>query len=90
MSERKELFMKILVTIVTGIIIGVWRLLIAAFFIFNFFYVLFTGKRHREVAAMSEIWNTQLYYFIRYLIFVSNERPFPFTKLKKSISKFDK
>jgi len=90
MSERKEIFMRLAVLIVTGIILSVWKYLIAVFFVINWFYVLFTGKRLNELAKMSEIWNTQWYVFQRYLIFVTNKRPFPFTKLEKSMSKFGK
>ena len=32
--------------------------------------------------------NTQVYIFIRYMTFVTNERPFPFNGLTKSMSKF--
>lgn len=87
-KERKETLMRIFVGIVTGIILGVWRYLIIAFFAVNFVYTLFAGKRLKELADLSEIWNTQFYIFQRYLIFESNKRPFPFSKLEKSMSKF--
>jgi len=90
MSERKEIFMRIVVAIVTGIILGVWQWLIYIFFIINWVYVLFAGKRLKELAELSEIWNTQWYIYQKYLIFVTNKRPFPFNKLEKSISKFGK
>lgn len=90
MGERKEVWMRIIVGIVSGIILGVWRYFIIVLAVVNWFYTLFTGKRFKELAEMSEIWNTQFYIFQRYLIFVTNERPFPFRKLTKSISKFDK
>lgn len=88
-SQRKETLMRIIVLIVSGIILGVWRYLIFVFIIFNFIYSLFTSKRLKELADLSEIWNTQWYLFQRYILFVSNIRPFPFTKLAKSISKFE-
>ena len=88
--ERKEAFMRIFVLIVTGIILGVWKALIYVFFIMNLIYVLFADKRLKEFAVLSEIWNTQMYIFTRYLIFLSNKRPFPFNKLERSISKFDR
>jgi len=88
MGERGEALMRIVVGIISGIILVVWRYLIFVLVIINFFYTLFSGKRMKEIAEMSEIWNTQWYIFQRYLIFVSNERPFPFNKLEKSMSKF--
>jgi len=90
MGERAEIFMRIIVAIVTGIILAVWKWLIVVFFVINWVYVLFAGKRLKQLAELSEIWNTQWYTFQRYLVFVTNKRPFPFTKLEKSMSKFGK
>lgn len=42
------------------------------------------------IYEISEIWNTQIYIFLRYMTFVTNERPFPFTGLTKNLSKFKK
>lgn len=88
-SERKEIFMRILVLIVTGIILGVWKGLIQLLVVVHWVYVLFTGKRSKDLAVFSEIWNSQLYKFIKYLTFVTNERPFPFNKLGNNLSNFD-
>lgn len=85
--ERVETLMRIPVGVVSGIIIYVWAYLIGIFFIIDFFYKLFSGKRIDELATMSETWNTQNYYFMRYMTFGSNERPFPFEELKKDINK---
>tara|TARA_Y100000296_G_C5131284_1_gene235713 strand:- start:351 stop:626 length:276 start_codon:yes stop_codon:yes gene_type:complete len=90
MGERAEALMRIVVGIVSGIILAVWRWLICVFAIANFVYTIFAGKRLKELADLSEIWNTQWYTFQRYSIFVSNRRPFPFTKLEKSMSKFER
>ena len=90
MTERKEALMRLVVGVVSGIIFGVWKYLIIVLTIFNFTYTLFSGKRLKEFATMCEVWNTQWYVFQRYLIFVSNERPFPFNSLTKSMSKFTK
>jgi len=88
-SQRKETLMRIIVLIVSGIILGVWRYLIFVFVLINFFYSLFTAKRLKELAVMSETWNTQWYLFQKYIIFLSNTRPFPFTSLAKEMSRFD-
>ena len=89
-NERKEAWMRIVVGIVSGIILGVWRYLIIVLAIANFFYTIFAKKRLSELAELCEIWNTQWYFFQKYMIFESNSRPFPFTNLKQSISKFEK
>jgi hypothetical protein len=89
MTERKEAWFRILVGIVSGIILHVWKILIGMLAIVNWFIVVFTGKRNRELADFSEYWNTELYKYGRYLTFVSNERPFPFTPMER-MSKFKK
>ena len=88
-SQRKETLMRIIVLIVTGIILVLWRYFIVALFIVNFVYSLFTSKRLKELADLSEVWYTQFYQFQKYMTFVTNARPFPFTPLAKSISKYE-
>jgi|TARA_Y100000296_G_scaffold38081_1_gene44099 hypothetical protein len=82
--------MRIVVAIVSGIVLGVWRWFIFVIGVINWIYTLFAGKRMKELANMSEVWNTQLYTFLRYMTLVSNKRPFPFSSLEKSISKFER
>ena len=88
MSERTEAFFRIVVCIITGIILGIWKGLIQILAVIHWFYVVFTGKRLKSLAEFSEIWNTQIYIFLRYMTFVSNERPFPFKDLWKNLSNF--
>jgi hypothetical protein len=91
MKQKKnfgEIWMRIPICIVSGIILYVWGYLIYLFAFINFIYGIFTGKRLQEISELSEIWNTQMYSFLRYNTFVTNERPFPFENLKKSISVF--
>lgn len=90
MTERKEALMRIVVGIISGIVLGVWKFLIQIFAIINFIITLFTNKRNKELANFSEIWNTQMYDYLKYMTFVNNDRPFPFKELKKSITKFEK
>ncbi|MFH1307593.1 MAG: DUF4389 domain-containing protein [archaeon] len=88
MSERKEGWMRIVVGIVSGIILGIWRALVVVLGIVNFFVVIFSNKRNQGIADFCEIWNTQIYIFLKYMTFVTNERPFPFKPLTPSMSKF--
>lgn len=83
MSERKEAFIRIIIGIISGIILGVWKILIEVLAIFHWFYVIFTGKRRLSLANFSNIWTTQAYRFIRYMAFTTNSRPFPFSDLGK-------
>ncbi len=89
-SERKEAWMRIIVLIVSGIVIGVWKVFVQILAIINFVYAIFSGKRMKSWAEMGEICNTQNYIFFRYMMFESNFRPFPFTKLQKSMGKYQK
>ena len=88
-EERKEALIRIFVLIISGIILAAWRSFIYVLVIVNLVYTLVAGKRLKELAELSEVWNTQLYIFQRYIIFVSNRRPFPFGKLEKRMSKYE-
>ncbi len=89
-KEIKEAWMRIVVLLVSGIVLSVWRYFVMVLAIVNFFYTVFKAKRMKSLADMSEVWNTQYYIFQRYMIFESNKRPFPFKKIEKSMSKFEK
>ncbi len=89
-NESSEALMRIVIGIVAGFILGLWRMLIGILAVVNFFITLFTNKRNKEMADFCEIWNTQMYTFTRYMTFVSNKRPFPFEEMSKNISKFEK
>ncbi len=88
MGERGEALMRIIVGIVSGAILYFWAYLIGVFVVINFIWTIISGKRIRDVAELCEIWNTQKYSFVRYMVFLTNERPFPFRRLDKNISKF--
>jgi hypothetical protein len=90
MSERKEAWMKIPVGIVSGIILEVWKILAAIVAVINWVATVFSGKRNKGMAEFCENWNTQKYIFIRYMVSLSDKRPFPFTDLAKHMSKFEK
>ncbi len=90
MSERVEILMRVVVAIVTGVILSVWKWLILALGVINWIFTLFAGRRLKDLADLCEVWNTQTYIFIRYMTLITNERPFPFRSLTKNISKFSK
>ena len=87
-KQKKEAWFRLFVAIVSGIIFGVWKGLVIILALVNLILVIFTGKKNKEIADFCEYWNTEVYKFIRYLTFVSNKRPFPFSKLEK-ISKVE-
>lgn len=89
MAERAEALMRILVGIVSGVILRIWKSLVQIIAIINWLIAIITGERNKGLAEFCEIWNTQAYIFLRYMTFVSNKRPFPFSALEKNISKFE-
>ena len=89
LSERQEAWFRIIVLIVSGIILSIWKILVQILAIVNWFITIFSGKRNKDFATFCEYWNTEIYKFMRYMTFVSNKRPFPFSNMEK-ISKFEK
>ena len=89
MSERKEALMRIVVGIVSGIILGLWKIVVEVATLFHWFYVIFTGRRSKEIANFCNTWNTQIYTFIRYMTFTTNSRPFPFSDLTGAMHPID-
>ncbi len=85
-SERKEAWMRIPVAIVSGIILKVWGFFVFCFAIAQLIVVLVEGKKEKELLKMCNIYLIQLYTFVKYITFLSNERPFPFEDLKKEIN----
>jgi hypothetical protein len=82
-SERKEAWFRIIVCIVSGVILGLWKGLVQILGLVHWFIVVFSGKRNKRIAEFCEYWNTEMYKFMRYFTFVSNKRPFPFTNLER-------
>ena len=90
MTERIEALMRIVVGIISGLILGLWKALIQIIAVVLWIIAMITGKRNMDLANFCEIWNTQVYIYLRYLTFVSNKRPFPFNPLEKNLSQFEK
>ncbi len=89
MGERFEALVRIVVGIISGIIIGLWGIVAQIAAILHWFYVLIFGKRSRRVAEFCHGWVHEVYRYTRYLVFHTNERPFPFTDLDKKKRKFE-
>jgi hypothetical protein len=88
MSERKEAWFRIIVAVISGVILSVWSNLVWILLVLNWLITIFSGTRSKGIAEFCEYWNTEMYKFARYMTFVSNKRPFPFTSLEK-MSKFN-
>ena len=84
-SERSEAWMRIPIAIVSGFILEVWGFFIFCFAIAQLIIVLIEGKKNKELLKMSQVYLIQVYTFVKYITFISNERPFPFGDLKEKI-----
>lgn len=84
-SERKEAWMRIPIAIVSGFILDVWGFFIFIFALVQLVLILVEGKKEKELLRMCNVYLVQLYIFVKYVTFLSNERPFPFGDLKKEI-----
>ena len=89
LSERKEGWFRIIVFIVSGLILSIWQVLVKILGLINWVITIVSGKRNKDLAMFCEYWNTEAYKFVRYMTFVSNKKPFPFSDLER-ISKFEK
>ena len=87
--ERKEAWIRIPIFIVSGIILSAWCVLVKVLAIINWLIAVISGKRSRGIAMFCEYWNTETYKFLKYMTFVTNARPFPFSKIER-MSKFEK
>jgi len=85
--ENREVWMRIPVFIVSGVILHVWGFFIFCFAIAQFVLILIEKKRNKELLKMCNIYLIQLYIFVKYVTFLSEKRPFPFGDLEKEIDK---
>ena len=89
-NSRKETWMRIIVLIVSGIVLGLWKVVVSFITVLHWLVVLFTNKRSQVIASFANQWIAAWYQFVLYLAFVTNKRPFPFGHLKKPMDKFEK
>lgn len=82
-SERKEALFRVIVVLICGLFMYFWSMLAMVLTILNWLFALLLGERNRWIADFLEIYNTFVYVTFRYLTGVTNERPFPFTSLKR-------
>jgi hypothetical protein len=81
--NRRELWMRIPVFILSGVILYVWGFFILIFSLAQLVLLLVEGKKEKEFVHISSVFSNQIYTFFKYITFLSDERPFPFSKIKK-------
>ena len=87
MDERKEGLLRILIAIVSGMIFYFWGWLIFILTIINLIYVFISKMKIKEFEIFCEEFSKELNMFIRYITFISNERPFPFKRVLRKINR---
>ncbi len=83
MKDKRDVWMRIPVFIISGAILHVWGCFIFIFALVQLILILLKEKKEREFVNMFVMFSEQLYCFMKYITFLSEEKPFPFAKLKK-------
>jgi hypothetical protein len=76
--KSRSTWLRLFFMIVVSLLYGVSRLVVGMVVVLQFFWVLFTGNTNPSLDSFAQSLATYTYQIIRYLTFVSDERPFPF------------
>jgi hypothetical protein len=87
MDERKEGLLRILIAFVSGLIFYFWGWLILILTIINLVYVLISKTKIKEFNAFCDEFSKELNVFVKYITFISDDRPFPFKTIFKKVNK---
>jgi len=75
--------MRIPVFILSGMILHVWGFFILIFSLVQLVLLLVGDKKEEEFTSISRKFSNQIYFFFKYITFLSEKKPFPFEKIKK-------
>jgi len=81
--NKKNIWMRIPVFLLSGMILHVWGFFVLIFSIVQFVLILTERKTEKEFLNISSMFCSQIYCFFKYITFLSEEKPFPWGKLKK-------
>jgi len=85
--EKKEVWMRIPIFIISGFILEAWGFFILIFALVQFILLLVENKKNKELLRMCSVYLIQLYIFMKYVTFLSDKRPSPFGDLEREIEK---
>lgn len=80
--EPSQVLYRLLVLLVCGIIFYFWNIFTAVIFIINLIIALVKKKPNKDLIRFCSIWLIQLTITLKYLLFMSDEKPFPFSDIK--------
>jgi len=76
--KSRSTWLRLFFMIVVSLLYGVSRLVVGMVVVLQFFWVLFTGNTNPSLESFAQSLATYTYQINRYLMFVTEERPFPF------------
>lgn len=83
MKNKKSVWMRIPIFIVSGIILHVWGCFVLIFSLVQLVLLLVGEKKEKEFSNFSSLFSNQIYIFFKYITFLSEKKPFPWGKLGK-------
>lgn len=76
--KSRSTWLRLFFMVVVVFLYGVSRVVVGAVVVLQFFNVLFTGETNKRLEQLGQALATYTYQVIRYLTFITEERPFPF------------
>jgi len=74
-ASRLELIVRFIWAIPTVIVLFVFGIVAAACFVFQWFHILFAGRRNKTLHAVVKTFIIQRYRFTAYFMLLTDERP---------------
>lgn len=76
--KSKAVWLRLFFMLVVLFLYSVSRVVVGAVIVLQFFWVLLSGRKNAQLAGLGQALATYTYQIVRYLTFVTDERPFPF------------
>ena len=83
MKSKRNIWMRIPIFIVSGVILYVWMFFTLIFSIVQLVLMLTENKKEKEFLNINSMFSGQVYTYFKYISFLSEEKPFPWGKIKK-------
>jgi hypothetical protein len=83
MKNKKSVWMRIPIAIVSGAILHVWGCFVLIFCLVQMILLLTNHKKEKEFSDISLMFSNQVNIFFKYVSFNSEDKPFPWGKLKR-------
>ena len=80
---QQEIWVRLAVLIISIILFQVIAVILLIIIIINLIIAIIKGKPDSGVVEFSKVGFNEIMRLLKYLLFISNERPFPFNELKK-------